>query len=120
QAPAPNIWALGSGLAGFRVVGARVAHAGDHGDVDEVQVMAADHDLVTVGERAPLHPLAVDEHAVEAAVVEHPQAGRLADDQRVAPGDGGVVEANVGGQAAPDAGPLARERVGGDVVAGPV
>ena len=76
-------------------------------DVDEMQVVAADHDLVAVGQRAPLHALAVDEHAVEAAIVEHAQPVGLADDQRVAAGDGRVVEADVGGQAAADPGPLA-------------
>ena len=44
------------------------------GDVEEVQDVAADDDLVAVGQRAPLDALAVDEHAVEAAVVEHAHA----------------------------------------------
>ena len=83
--------------------------------IDEVQVVAADHDLVAVGERAPLDPLAVDEHAVEAAVVEHAQAVRLADDQRVAARHGRVVEADVGGQAAADPRPLALQRERDDV-----
>ena len=79
-------------------------------------MMAADHDLVAVRQRAPFHPLAVDEHAVEAAVVEHAQAVGLAHDQRVPARDGRVVEADVGGQAAADPSPLALEREGDDVV----
>src|SRR4051812_22297677 len=54
------------------------------GDLDEAQAVAAHEHLVTVLERAPLHPLAVDEHAVEAAVVEHANAVGAADDQRMA------------------------------------
>ena len=77
-------------------------------DVDVVQAVAADDDLVAVGQRAPLDPLAVDEHAVEAAVVEHAHAVGLAHDQRVAARDGRVVEAHVGGEAAADPRPLAR------------
>ena len=38
--------------------------------VDHVEAVAADLELVAVGERRPLDPLAVDEEAVEAAVVE--------------------------------------------------
>ena len=83
-----------------------------------MQMVAPDHDLVAIGQGAPLDPLAVDEHAVEAAVVEHPQAVGLAHDQRVAAGHGGVVEADVSRQAAPDPGPLALEREGDDVLAG--
>ena len=80
------------------------------GDLDEVQPVAADDDLVAVLQRAPLDALAVDEHAVEAAVVEHAHAVGLAHDQRVAARDGRVVEAHVGGEAAADPRPLARER----------
>ena len=60
-------------------------------------------------QHAPLDALAVDEHAVEAAVVEHPHAVGLAHDQRVAARHRRVVEADVGGEAAPDARPLALE-----------
>ena len=79
--------------------------------------MAADHDLIGIGERAPFDALSVDEHTVEAAVVEHPQAVRLADDQRVAPRHGGVVEADVGREATPDPSPFALKREHGDVFA---
>jgi len=82
-----------------------------------MEVVAADHDLVAVGERAPLDALAVDEHAVQGAVVQHPQAVGLAHDQRVAARDGGIVEADVSREAAPDPGPLADEREGDDLVA---
>ena len=58
----------------------------------------------------PVDARAVDEHAVEAAVVEQPHAVGLAHDQRVAARDGRVVEAQVGGEAAADARPLARQR----------
>ena len=53
--------------------------------------------------------LTVDEHAVEAAVVEQPHAVRLAHYQGVTARDGRVVEADVGGEAAPDPRPLARQ-----------
>jgi hypothetical protein len=36
-----------------------------------MQVVTADHDLVTVGQRAPLHTLTVHEHTVQAAIVHH-------------------------------------------------
>ena len=63
-------------------------------------------------EHLALDARAVHEHAVQAAVVEHAHAVGLAHDQRVPARDGGVVEAHVGGEAAPDAGPLARQRHG--------
>ena len=87
-----------------------------------MQVMAADHDLVAVGERAPLDALAVDEHAVEAAIVEHAQPVGLTHDQRVPTGDGRIVEADVGREAAADPRPLALqgERRPDPVVAGAV
>ncbi len=84
-------------------------------DVAEVQVMAADHDLVPVGQRAPLDALAVDEHAVEAAVVDHAQAVGLAHDQRVPARHRRIIEADVSRQAAADPGPLALERECGHV-----
>src|SRR5664279_4230645 len=74
-----------------------------------MQAVAADHDLVAVGQGAPFDSLAVDEHAVEAAVVEDAEPVGLAHDQRMAPGYRGVVEADVSGQAAPDPGPFAPE-----------
>src|SRR4051794_33575252 len=81
------------------------------GGVDERETVAADDELVAVAQRKPPEPLAVDEYAVEAAVVEHAHAVGLAHDQRVAARDGRVVEAHVGGEAASDAGPLARQLV---------
>ena len=79
-------------------------------DLQEPQGVAADEDLVAVGQRRPLDALAVDEDAVQRAVVEHADAVRAAHEQGVAARDGGVVEADVGGQGAADAGPLAGER----------
>jgi hypothetical protein len=96
--------------------GAGGGHVGDP-PVHEVQVVAADDDLVAVGQDAPLDALAVDEDPVEAAVVEDPHAVGLAHDERVPAGDGGVVEAHVRGQAATDPRPLALERHDPDLVA---
>src|SRR5579862_1179786 len=67
-------------------------------DRDEHQAVAPDDDLVPVAERAAVDAGAVDEHAVEAAVVEQPHPVGLAHDQRVPARDGGVVEAHVGRQ----------------------
>ena len=78
-------------------------------------MVASDHDLVVVGQRAPFDPLAVDEHAVEAAVVEHAQPIGLAHDQRVPARHGWVIEADIGGQAATDPRPLALQREHDDV-----
>ena len=58
---------LGSGASSCRL---RASAA----DVQEVTAVAADDDLVAVAQRLPLDALAVDEHAVEAAVVEHAHA----------------------------------------------
>ena len=80
------------------------------GDAQEAQAVAPDDDLVAVLERPAVDARAVDEHAVEAAVVEQAHAVGLAHDQRVAARDGRVVEAHVGGEAAPDPRPLARQR----------
>ena len=63
--------------------------------IGEAQAVAPDDDLVAVGEHARLDALAVDEDAVEAAVVEHAHAVGLGDEQRVAARDGRVVEAHV-------------------------
>jgi hypothetical protein len=48
-----------------------------------MQVMTSDDDLITVGERAPFNALTVDEHAVEAAVVQYAQPIGLAHDERM-------------------------------------
>jgi hypothetical protein len=55
----------------------------------------ADDDHVAVGERRLGHPAAVDVGAVRRAVVEDPQLARAVDDDRVAPRDGLVVEAQL-------------------------
>ena len=57
-----------------------------------------------------LDPRAVHEHAVEAAIVEHPDAVGLTHDQGMAARDGRVVEAHVRREAAPHARPLACQR----------
>src|SRR5579884_34730 len=88
-----------------------ITDAGDRREVQEIQPVATDHDLVAVGQRAPLDALAVDEHAIQAAVIEDPQPVRLAHDQRVPARDGRIVEADVRGEAPPDPRPLALERV---------
>src|SRR3954462_3058925 len=77
--------------------------------LDEGEAVAPDDDLVAVVQLAPLDAFAVDEHAVEAAVVEDAYAVRRAPDQGRAAGDGGVVEAHVGREAAPDPRPLPLE-----------
>ena len=59
---------------------------------------------------APLDALAVDVDAVERAVVEHAYAVGLADHERMTARDRRVVEADVGGQRAPDPGPLLVQR----------
>ena len=100
--------------------GMGLAHARDDWNVDEIQAMAPDHDLVGIGQRAPLDPLAVDEHTVEAAVIQHPQAVRLSHDQGVPAGHRGVVEPDVRREASPDPGPFTLQRVGNDVVSGAV
>src|SRR5438128_5692637 len=87
-----------------------LALAGGACDDQEAQAVAPDDDLIAVFERLPFDSVAVHDHAVEAAVVEHPDAIGLAHDQGMAPGDRGIVEAHVGSEAAPDAGPLARQR----------
>ena len=70
-----------------------------------------------MGERAPLDALAVDEDAVEAAVVEHADAVDAADDERVAARDRGVVEAHVRREPATDPRPLAGQRDDDDLLA---
>src|SRR3954447_24276593 len=87
--------------------GGRGARA-DGGAVEEVDGVAADGDLVAVAERRPVDPPAVHVDPVERAVVEHPYTVGLGRDERMAARDRGVVEADVGRQGAPDAGPLAR------------
>src|SRR5215213_1928411 len=90
----------------------------------EVEDEPADHQLVAVVELAQVDAVAVDEDAVEAAVVEDPDDLALAVDHRVATRDGRVVEADVGRQAAPDPRPALGHRdhaqvavLVGDVVA---
>src|SRR3954471_18823186 len=63
------------------------------GKTHEVEVVAADADLVAVFELCELHPVAVAEDAVEAAVVEDPRAVVVAIQERVPAGDRGIVEA---------------------------
>src|SRR4051794_20828744 len=93
--------------------------AGDCGcghSVQEEQRVAADRELVAVGERAPLDPPAVDRDAVERTVVEHPNPRLLTGDQRMTARDRRVVEADVGGQRPPDPGPLAGHGADDDAV----
>src|SRR3954467_12510137 len=78
--------------------------------LEEVQAIAPDDDLVAVGQDPPLDALAVDEHAVEAAIVEDAHAVGLAHDQRVPARDGRIVEPDVGREAAPDPRPLTLQR----------
>src|SRR5690349_5208025 len=53
------------------------------GGIQEEDAVAADRDLVAVGQRGPLDALAVDVDAVQGAVVEHAYALGLADDERM-------------------------------------
>src|SRR6187399_824634 len=86
---------LGAGVAGI----CGKAGLGFEGEEAE----AADCQFVAVGEPAPVDDLTVEEDAVEAAIVEDAQGiGLLGDDQGVAAGDAGIVEADVGRGAAPD------------------
>src|SRR3954453_22736692 len=78
--------------------------------LEEVQAIAPDDDLVAVGQDPPLDALAVDEHAVEAAIVEDAHAVGLAHDQRVPARDGRIVDPDVGREAAPDPRPLTLQR----------
>jgi len=67
--------------------------------------VGADPQLVPICQPPPVDFLAVEDDAVEAAVVEHPD--RLAgfvDEDGVAAGDAGIVEGDVGLGAAPDPG----------------
>ena len=82
-------------MLGLRVAGIwGKAQLGFEGEEAE----AADCQFVAIGEAAPFDDLAVEEDAVEAAVVENAQrVGALGDDQGVAARDAGVVEADVGG-----------------------
>src|SRR5581483_425019 len=80
------------------------------GEAYVVEPEAADQDLVAVLELVPVHALAVEEDAVQAAVVEHPGIARLAVDERVPARDGGIVEADVRRQAAAHPRPAVLER----------
>src|SRR4051794_20092236 len=82
--------------------------------VHEVELVAADDDLVTVAQRAPFHAPAVDLDAVQRAVVEHPYTALLARDQRMTARDRRVIEANVGGQRAADPRPFPADRADDD------
>jgi hypothetical protein len=79
---------------------ARARSGAGHGH--EVEVEAADRDLLAVAQLVHVDPLAADEHAVQAAVVEDAGVAVLDVDQRVAARDGRVVEADLGRQAAAD------------------
>ena len=101
--PAPDYSATAAGgESAERAAGGRRLHV--------VERVAAHHDLVAVGQRRPLDAPPVHVHAVERPVVEDPHAVGLGDDQRMAPRDGRVVEADVGGQRAADPRPFARYR----------
>src|SRR3954447_6903181 len=63
--------------------------------LQEGEPVLADLQLVAVLDRRRLDPLAVDEGAVEAALVLDPEAAPLADEQRVLARHGHVVEEDV-------------------------
>src|SRR6185312_6284952 len=107
---------LPSGVRAARIAG-RGADGGARRNVREAQPVAPDDDLVAVLQEPAVDPLAVHEHAVEAAVVEQPHPVGVLDDQRVASRDRRVVEAHVGREAAADPGPLARQGDRVDLVA---
>src|SRR5215218_71626 len=66
--------------------------------LQQVEAVAADRQLVAGVELGDVDLAAVDEDAVEAAVVEEPRLLALLDcDHCVAAGDAGVVEADLGG-----------------------
>ena len=95
----------------------KLSSAPEASAAQHVEAEAAHGQLVAVAQRPPFDRLAVDGDAVEAAVVEDPKrlAG-LGDDQRVAAGDAGVVDAQVGGGAAADPGPAAFDQEHVDLV----
>src|SRR5262249_62036175 len=72
------------------------------GKADEVEVEPADHDLVAVLELVPIHALAIQEDAVQAAVIQYSCAAVFAMKKGVAAGNSGVVEADVSREAPPD------------------
>src|SRR3954452_6425019 len=82
-------------------------------DAHEIQTEGADRDLVAVVELVPVDALAVQEDAVQAAIVEDACSGPVAMDERVAARHRRIVEADVGGEAAADTRPAILE--GGDV-----
>src|SRR5215207_3340075 len=69
-------------------------------DLEKADRDVTEADLVAVGEDGLAHALAVDEHAVEAAVVEHHDEVVARRDHRVAAGHGQVLEHHVGGRRA--------------------
>src|SRR4051812_30574080 len=81
-------------------------------DAHEAEPVAPDDDLVAVLQQPAVDARAVDEHAVQAAVVEQPDPVGVAHDQGVPPRDRRIVEPQVRGEAAADTCPLARERHG--------
>src|SRR5437868_14483976 len=70
----------------------------------------AEHDHVAVTEVGLLDATAVDERAVGAAVIEDPRPRGPRHDDRVPPRYRGLVEAQVGREAAPDVDHLAGQR----------
>src|SRR6266542_2676511 len=80
------------------------------GAVEEEEAIATDDQLRAILELTPLDALAVQEHTVQTAVVEHPRPTLLAGDDRMPARHGRIVESNVGREAAPDPDPFADER----------
>src|SRR3954468_24064077 len=76
------------------------------GDLDVPQAHMSDHDCVAIFELRLAHAVAVDEDAVEAAVVEQHGAPVAMNEHGVAAGHGRVLEQDVRGRTAPDAQPL--------------
>src|SRR5918997_4493770 len=60
----------------------------------------SDRDAVAIAQHRLADPLAVDEHAVEAAIVEDHRPPAPVDDDGMPAGDGSVVEHDVGSGAA--------------------
>ena len=73
------------------------ARPGAPGDVEEADRDLAEADLVAVGEDGLADAVAVDDDAVEAAVVEHHHDLAARGHDGVAAGDGEVLEHHVGG-----------------------
>src|ERR1700709_1836734 len=85
-------------------------------ELQRVEAVVADRQRVTVVQGPELDVLAVEEDAVEAAVVEDPhRLPGFGDDEGVAAGDAGVVEPEVGVGGAGDPGPAVLDREGDDL-----